>query len=196
MKHAMKHILLGACGAGILASIGCVQDFTYVDPAQNIGFAGGSNMALRDGFLAGDFGARRGFDGEATRLEGTSDRQYQNTSVNVVREQRGVGAGMVIVAVSGTTLEALSVGEHRFSYDEAELASEAIYVNVCGGDSASGFDYDQPAQNGTVTIEDAPNGLRTVDVHTEAPRLDPITGVETGEMEESDATFTFQPQQG
>lgn len=193
----MKNILLGASTAGLLAaSVGCVQDFTYVDPAQNVGFSGGSNMALRDGFLAGDFGARRGFEGEATRLEGTSDRQYQNTSVNVVREQRGVGAGMVIVAISGTTLDALSAGEHRFSYDEAALDAEAIYVNVCSGDSASGFDYDQPAQNGSLTIEDSPNGLRTVDVHTEAPRLDPVTGVETGEIEESDATFSFQPQQG
>lgn len=193
----MKNILLGACTAGLCLSVGCVQEFDYVDPTQNVDLGGGgSNMALQDGFLAGDFGTRRGFEGEATRLEGSSDRQYRSTSVNVVREQRGLGAGMVILAVSGTTIDEMAVGEHRFSYDEATYSDEQIYANVCGGDSSSSFDYDQPARNGTLTIEEAPNGLRTVDIQTEAPVLDPVTGIETGETETSTASFTFRPQRG
>jgi len=194
---AMKNILLGACTAGLCLSVGCVQEFDYVDPTQNVDLGGGgSNMALQDGFLAGDFGTRRGFEGEATRLEGSSDREYRSTSVNVVREQRGLGAGMVILAVSGNTLDEMATGEHRFSYDEASFSDETIYVNVCGGDSSSSFDYDQPARNGTVTVEEAPNGLRTVDIQTEAPVLDPATGIETGEVETSTASFTFRPQRG
>jgi hypothetical protein len=103
---------------------------------------------------------------------------------------------MVILAISGTTIDEMAVGEHRFSYDEASFSDEQIYANVCGGDSSSSFDYDQPARNGTLTIEEAPNGLRTVDIQTEAPVLDPVTGVETGEVETSTATFTFRPQRG
>jgi len=189
----MKNLLLGACTAGLCLSVGCVQDYTYLDPSQNIGFSGssGSNMNLTDGFLVGDFGNRRGFNGEATRLDGTSDRTYQNTSVNVVREQNGVGAGMVILAVSGATLDDLPAGEHRFS-NQGDL-SEEIYVNVCGGPDQSSFDYDQPA-SGTITVTDEPSGLRSVNVSTEAPRLDPTTGIEMGEVETTESSFTFQPQ--
>ncbi len=187
----MKNILLGACTAGLTLSAGCLQDYNYVDPTESVL---GSNMQLADGYLAGDFGDRTGFDGEATGLEGNIDRQYQNTSVNVVREQRGLGAGMIILHVSGNTLDRLAPGEHTFSRDEA-LSDQAIYVNVCGGQSASAFDYDQPA-SGTLTIEDSPNGLRTVDIQTEAPRLD-VNGNETNEVEASTASFTFQlPPQG
>ncbi len=187
----MKNILLGACTAGLTFMVGCVQDYNYTDPTESLA---GANMVLADGYLAGDFGDRTGFDGEATGLQGNIDRQYENTSVNVVREQRGVGAGMVILHISGNTLDKLAQGEHTFSRDEG-LSDEAIYVNVCGGQSASAFDYDQPA-SGTLTIEDSPNGLRTVDIQTEAPRLD-RDGNPTRDMEESQASFTFQlPPQG
>jgi len=55
-----------------------------------------------------------------------------------VREQRGLGAGVIILHVSGNTLDRLAPGEHTFSRDEA-LSDQAIYVNVCGGQSASAF---------------------------------------------------------
>ena len=193
----MKNPLVGALTIGLCGSVGCVQEYDYVDPAQNVDLGGGgSNMTLQDGFLAGDFGTRRGFEGEATRLEGNSDREYRSTSVNVVREQRGLGAGMVILAVSGTTLDEMATGEHRFSYDEASFSDEAIYVNVCGGDSSSSFDYDQPARNGSLTIEEAPNGLRSVDIQTTSPVLDPTTGIDTGDVETATTSFTFRPQRG
>lgn len=192
----MKNLLLGVCSAGLALTVGCVQDFTYVDPEQNVGVPGGSNMSLQNGFLAGDFGVRRGFDGEATGLEGSTDRQYRSTTVNIVREERGLGAGMVILAVSGTTLDELAVGEHRFNYDEATFSDEAIYANVCGGDSASSFDYDQPARTGTLIVTESPDGLRSVEVTTEAPVIDTVTGVETAEIETSSAAFTFRPQRG
>jgi hypothetical protein len=173
-----------------------MQEFAYVDPMQNVDIASGTGntMSLRDGYLVGDFGTRRGFDGETTRLEGSTDLEYKSTSVNIVREQRGVGAGMVILAISGTTLDEMALGEHRFNYDEAGFSDQAVYANVCGGDSSSSFDYDQPARNGTIVIEEAPGGQRTVEVQTETPVLDPMTGLETGEVETSTSNFTFRPQ--
>lgn len=194
----MKKLLLGACTAGLFLSVGCLQEYNYVDPGQNLGLgsSSSSNIAMSDGYLAGDFGSRTGFEGEATRLEGSTDRQYKMSVVNVVREQRGTGAGMVILSTSDITLDELTPGEHRFSYDEASYSRTNIFVNVCSGADDTMFDYDAPAENGTVTITDGANGLRTVEVVTETPTVDPVTGLQTGEMEESSSNFSYQPNRG
>ncbi|MDP2343359.1 MAG: hypothetical protein Q8O67_20545 [Deltaproteobacteria bacterium] len=193
----MKTLLLGACTVGLLTS-GCLQERTYLDPEQNLGPNAGtsSNMSLRDGRLAGDFGPRRGFDGEATSLEGTNDPQYGTTTVNVVREQQSVGAGMVILSISNKTLDDFQAGEHRFSYDQNDLSSNStILANVCSGSDMSGFDYDSPAESGTLTIEDTSDGLRHVDIHTETPVIDQATGIPTDAIELSDASFSYTPTQ-
>lgn len=193
----MKTLLLGACTVGLLT--GCLQERTYLDPEQNLGFNSGSssNMSLRDGRLSGDFGPRRGFDGEATRLEGSNDPQYGMTVVNVVREQQNVGAGMVILSISGRTLDNFEAGEHTFRYDQNELSAtnNEVFVNVCGGNDDSAFDYDAPAESGTITVEDTADGLRQVDIHTETPVLDPATGLQTDDVEISDSSFSYQPTQ-
>jgi hypothetical protein len=193
----MKTLLLGACTLGLLAT-GCLQERTYLDPEQNLGPNTGSssNMTLRDGHLTGDFGPRRGFDGEATRLEGSNDPQYGMTTVNVVREQQDVGAGMVILSISGKTLDDFQVGEHRFSYDQNDLSSNSqVFTSVCSGVDGSAFDYDQPADTGTITIEETTDGQRNVDVHTETSVIDPSTGIPTDDVELSDSSFTYSPTQ-
>ena len=195
----MKNLLLGAATTAlagfVVTSTGCLQERTYVDPVGDPGFGGASasNMSVRDGYLKGDFGVRRGFDGEATNLQGTNDAEYRMTTVNVVREEASRGAGMVILSTSGRTLDELEPGEHAFHYDETGLGDDEIFVNVCGGADASAFDYDSPAANGTLTIEDTPTGLRRVDLHTETPLLDPATGAPTGTIETSDSSFAYQP---
>ncbi len=191
----MKTILLGACTVGLLT--GCLQERTYLDPEQNIGLTGSSsNMSLRDGQVHGDFGPRRGFDGEATRLEGSNDPQYGMTVVNVVREQENVGAGMVILSISGRTLDNFEPGEHSFRYDQNDLSTNSeIFVNVCGGNDDTAFDYDAPAENGTITVEDGTDGQRHVDIHTETPVVDASTGVPTDDVEISDSSFAYQPSQ-
>jgi len=188
MKNNLRH---AATAALVIASTGCLQERTYVDPTANLGFSPetASNMTLRDGALRGDFGARRGFDGVATNLQGSDDPQFRMTTVNIVREEAGRGAAMVIVSTSGRTLDELELGEHVFRYDETGLGDDEIFVNVCGGQDASAFDYDAPAANGSLTIEDTPEGLRTVAVHTETPTVDPATGAPTGAIEITDSSF-------
>ena len=189
----MKTLLLGACTVGLL-SVGCLQERTYLDPEQNVGFnsTADSTMQLRDGSLRGDFGSRRGFNGEATQLDGSNDAAYGMTVVNVVRSQQEVGAAMVILSISGRTLDKFEVGEHSFQYDESSAnREEQVYVNVCGGSDSNSFDYDAPADHGTLTIEDTPDGLRNVQIHTETPTIDPATGTETGTIETSDSAFGF-----
>ena len=127
-------------------------------------------------------------------LGGTEFSPVSEEEVEEVFQLARIGAGMVILAISGTTLDEMALGEHRFNYDEAGFSDQAVYANVCGGDSSSSFDYDQPARNGTIVIEEAPGGQRTVEVQTETPVLDPMTGLETGEVETSTSNFTFRPQ--
>jgi hypothetical protein len=195
----MKNLLLGAATSAlagfVVTSTGCMQERTYVDPTVDLGFGGlpASNMNLRDGYLRGDFGVRRGFDGEATNLQGSNDVDYRMTTVNIVREESARGAGMVILSTSGRTLDQLEPGEHAFRYDETGLGADEIFVNVCGGADASAFDYDAPATAGTLTIEDTPTGERRVDLHTETPVVDPSTGMPTGGIESSDSSFSYQP---
>ena len=78
-------LLLGTLALATLA-IGCVNQKEYMDPAQNLGLNGSvSNMAVRDGMLRGDFGPRRGFDGDATDMSGSSDYEFKTSNVNVTR---------------------------------------------------------------------------------------------------------------
>jgi hypothetical protein len=192
----MKNLILGTCVSGLmLASVGCVDSYTYVDQdLLNGGFLGaGSNMQLTNGRLRGDFGPRSGFDGDATFMSGTNDREYQMTTVNVSREQDRLGAGMVILSVVGRTLDELGPGQHRFAYSDSGL-DQQIYVNGCSGPGIESFDYDLPADRGTVSIEETPEGLRRVEVITETTRVDPVTGnILAGEVETSETVFHYAP---
>ena len=190
----MKTLLLGiGTSALLLGSGACLQERAYVDPNQNVGLDAADNMALSDGSLRGDFGARRGFEGDATGLRGSSDPAYRMTTVHVVREQNDLGAGMIILSTSGKTLDELAVGEHTFAYDPNSLDENNIFVNVCSGVDAQMFDYDAPADRGTLTITPTADGQREVTVETETARLDPTTGAPTGDFETSLSTFTYQP---
>jgi hypothetical protein len=191
----MKNLLLGVATSTLALSLGCLQERAYLDVPDGFDVLGpsSSDMTLSNGFLRGDFGARRGFDGQATHLQGATTSEYEMSTVNIVREEKDRGAAMVILTTSGFTLDSLPAGEHEFHYDEGSLDSEAVFVNVCGGANASGFDYDAPAASGTLTVGEAPTGERTVQLHTVTEILDPATGAPTGGFETSDSSFAFVP---
>ncbi len=187
----MRHAVWGMTAVTLVSglSAGCLQGLGGGD--DDSVFGSGSPVAIADGFVAGDFGARRGIVGEATRLEASTDEEHSSSLVHVVRDQRGVGTGMVLISLSGRTLADLDVGEHAFSYDEASLETQSIFVNVCSGDSGAAFDYDVPAARGVLVVEVADDGARTIDVHTETPRVDPATGADTETVEISDVSFSI-----
>ena len=180
-----------------LATSACLQQRELMDPETNLGIESGgpiANIALSNGLLRGDFGSRRGFDGEATGMSGSSDYEFKSTNVVVTREEQSRGAGMVILWTSGKTLDELEVGRHTFEYDPESLDQDTVTANVCSGESAGAIDYDQPADRGTLVIENDPTGGRNVTVETETARLDPITGErDFSQMETSSTTFTFVP---
>jgi len=190
----MRTALTGMTAMTLLTGLvgvsgGCLQDFDAVDDDSVLG--AGAAVAVSDGFLAGDFGGRRGFDGAATHLSASTDVQHASSLVHVMREQRGVGAGMVIISLSGRTLGDLEAGAHAFSYDEATLETQSIFVNVCSGDTGAAFDYDAPVARGTLVVEVGADGSRTIDLHTETPRVDPATGKDTDVVEATDVSFVL-----
>ena len=187
----MQSVLTGMTAMTLLAGLsgGCLQDFDAV--AGDSALGAGSAVAVADGFLAGDFGGRRGFDGAATHLSASTDVQHASSLVHVMREQRAVGAGMVIISLSGRTLDDLEPGEHAFSYDEATLEIQSIFVNVCSGETGAAFDYDAPVARGSLVVDASADGARTIDLHTETPRVDPVTGKDTDVVETSDVSFVL-----
>lgn len=187
-------LLVGSLGLSLLA-VGCMNEREYMDPAQNLGGLNGSvsNMAVRDGLLRGDFGPRKGFDGEATDMNGSSDYEFKTSNVNVAREENNKGAGMVILWTNGKTLEQLEDGRHDFAYDENSIDQDEITANVCSGAAPGSYDYDQPVDKGHIVVSDNPEGGKQVDVHTETNKLDPVTGARTDEVEVADTSFVFVP---
>jgi redox-sensitive bicupin YhaK (pirin superfamily) len=59
---------------------------------------------------------------------------------------------------------------------------------------AESMELDQPADHGTLTVEDLPSGLRQITVHTETTQLDPNTQLPVnGRPQTTEASFQFQP---
>jgi hypothetical protein len=191
----MRRFAFALLGTAVL-SIGCMQQREFMDPTSNLGIENGrsqSNMSMRNGLVRGDFGERRGFDGEATHMDGASDYEFKSSYVNVARQEESRGAGMVIVSTNGKTLEQLEIGRHDFEYNEESLDQDVVLVSVCSGTSVGAIDYDQPADRGHLVVSDNPEGGRRIDVHTETAELDPVTGARLSQTESSDTSFVFVP---
>lgn len=183
----MKQLIVGALA--LVAAAGCMNERTYMDPAQNLGGAGGdTTLNLRNSTLRGDFGPRTGIDGPAL-AEGSSTPSMRSSTITVTREEQERGTGMVILWTNNVLLEQLELGEHPFSYDASSVDTPELAANVCSGPSDSSIDYDRPADRGTLVVSDTPEG-RQIAVHTETVLTDEM-GVATGGVETSDTTFVL-----
>jgi hypothetical protein len=185
----MKHVL--PLLAVALAATACLNERVYMDPTQNASFGGGrpaSNMNLQDGHLRGDFGPRRGFDGAAQEMQGSSDPEWRTSTVTLTRNENARGTGMVILWTNGIVLENLEVGSHDYAYDESSLDAPPVSANVCSGPDSASIDYDRPADQVTINVSQTPEG-RQYDLHTETVVVDEGTGERTDRVETSDTTF-------
>src|SRR5688500_7920101 len=88
-ERPMKHVIPAlTITVGVVAATGCLNERVYVDPNSNASFEGAgapNNLNLADGTLRGDFGPRRGFDGNATEMQGSSDPEWRTSTVTVAR---------------------------------------------------------------------------------------------------------------
>lgn len=190
----MKHVL-PLLAVAIAATTGCMYEREYMDPNQNASFGGSSqasNINLQNGSLRGDFGPRRGFDGIATEMQGSSDLNWRTSTVSVTRSEEARGTGMVILWTNGLVLENLELGAHDFAYDPSSIEAPPVSANVCSGMDSASIDYDRPADQVSVVVSQTPQG-RQYDLHTETVLVDSVTGEATNEVETSDTTFVVAP---
>lgn len=189
----MKHVL-PLLAVAIAATAGCMNERVYMDPSQTTGFGGSqaSNLNLQNGSIRGDFGPRRGFDGAATEMQGSSDLQLRSSTVSVTRSEDVRGTGMIILWTNRLALEELELGAHDFAYDPTSFDTPPVSANVCSGVDSASIDYDRPADQVTVVVSQTPEGRR-YDVHTETALVDPVTGEAGTDVETSDTSFVVAP---
>lgn len=188
-------VALPALACIALPLTACVNERVYVDPSQapTVDADWGAEPATLNvfsGSLRGDFGPRRGFDGEATSVNAHSDPTFVSSVVDVARVEQGKGMGMVILYTSGILLEDLELGSHTFHFDPNSLDLPPVGANVCSGTEDGTIDYDLPADSVVVNVSVTPEG-RTYDVSTVTSTIDPMTGEFTGEVETSDVSFVL-----
>lgn len=183
----MKLMIPGVTLAALVVLAGCMNERTYVDPTSHLKDGDTQKMNVTGGALRGDFGTRRGFDGPATELSGTSDLDFRTSTVTVSRAEQERGTGMVILWTNGRLLSELAPGEHTFAYDPQSLDAAEIEARVCSGEDGSSIDYDAPADRGTVLVQQTPEGTQ-IDVSTETAILDD-TGTPTGNFEQASSSF-------
>ncbi len=157
-----------------LAMTACMVEREYSDPFQAMPTADrewtgeGSDLRVSNGRVRGDLGQVRDFDAAANDSYGYSDGSYSNVTVTAYDQSERMG--MIIVDLSGADLRTARAGSYRFG----GLSSDSVgggTLSVIGCSSATDSYYDAPADEGTVTITDTPEG-RQVDVEAQLPTDD------------------------
>ncbi|HEY1098350.1 MAG TPA: hypothetical protein VGF99_05465 [Myxococcota bacterium] len=160
--------------AALLPTIGCLQETNYIDDTQTDSFFGGDAVELNDNVRDGIIDGRYGLDNSAVFDEApvTSTNYYADgygtESITLISERNGRMGMMIIDTYDGASLRTLPAGTYRSS---STMASQ-VSVLVCSNE------FDAPADDANVVIEDQPDGTRTVTVEA-------ITGADYG-MDNSD----------
>jgi hypothetical protein len=181
----MKNIILAIGVAGALAA--CVDDRANLENDGSPAMVGG--WAIENAYLSGDFGARTGFDGEATQTQARSDASLQTSTLRVLRSEPDRGTAMVIIWTDGRTIESLEPGVYESFDDPEEPGDGTVQVNVCSGPDSYSIDYDRAADHVVTTVSDTAEG-RMFEIYTETRLVSPSTGEVTG-VEVSETNFTI-----
>lgn len=150
----MRLPALLASSALLALSVGCLQSVDYVDPVQGDFFAdrGDLNLDVRDASLSGRFGVTETFQNADAVASGYDD----GASTNLVLEtRRGNELGMLIIDTWGSSLRTMPAG--RYTSSSTSMDGE-VAVAVCA------TDFDAPASDAELVIEDRPDGARVVTV--------------------------------
>jgi hypothetical protein len=137
-------------------SVGCLQSIDYVDQVDAGFFTGGIardlNFDVRDARLSGRFGPTETFSNADATASGYDD----DSSTNLVLEtRRGGQLGMLIIDSWSGSLRTMPAG--RYTSSSTDMESE-VYVSVCA------TEFDAPASDAEIVIEDRPDGARVVTV--------------------------------
>ena len=154
----MRLPALLATSALLAMSVGCIQSTDYVDQIDNGDFFAGGDVAsdlnfdVRDARLSGRYGPTETFSNADATASGYDD----GSSTNLVLETRRSGQlGMLIIDSWNGSLRSLPAGTYTSSSTDME---SDVYVSVCA------TEYDAPASDAEIIIEDRPDGARVVTV--------------------------------
>ncbi len=156
----MRLPALLASSAALAITVGCAQSIDYVDPVNTDFFARPTDGAdlgqnVRDARLSGQFGPVETFDNAPATSSGYDDGVSTNL---VVETERNGQLGMLIIDSWNGSLLTMPAG--RYTSSSTDMNSD-LYVNVCS------TDFDAPASDAEVIIEDRPDGTRVVTVNAE-----------------------------
>lgn len=191
--------LVGTLG---LFGSGCVANHSYYEPVEegdyeffeDLGGGYMGNLQLLEGRLAGDIGPVTGVDSEATLLEGFDDGSFADVQV-IAETERGVVMSWVEI-VGGTDHPALQPGfSQTFRENDFGFDSRNLHVRVvnCSGDEAYDWDYDQPADEVVVQVEEGPlEETLLVNFTTRTFEVDPFTGIREPTATEVNGNFVVR----
>ncbi len=140
-------------------SVGCLQSTDYVDIADvNDAFLGEEFASdelgadVQNARLSGRYGPTETF----RNAEATASGYDDGSSTNLVLEtRRGNQMGMLIIDSWQGSLRTMPPGRYRSS--STDMDSD-VYVSICG------TEYDAPASDAEIVIEDRPTGERVITV--------------------------------
>ena len=194
----MKKLATLATLISAVAIVGCTAETPYTEPSNLEGFesvAGDNfydygNMLLRQGEMRGDVGSVRGIDSDASMLTGYDDGEWASVEVHADTTR---GSAMNLLEVQGGMDELEPGFEGTFSSDDYNETLNVQVIN-CSGDSRYDWDYDAPADEVDVVVtEGSAPGDVLVDYEARTFRVDPFTGLQTGEAEMVTGSFEFTP---
>ena len=131
------------------------------------------NIHVTRGHVGGDIGAVRQFDADTDQVDAWYDDAWKSTSITLTANDAAGRMGMVILDVEGVDLRTVPSGAFPFSAQSVDpTLSGGGFVNVTGCSSDPNSYYDEPALDGTITIQDAPDGSRDIEISTNLPDVD------------------------
>jgi hypothetical protein len=131
-----------------------------VEPQPEEDFYGA--LPISNGRVQGDIGGVTNFDAPTDYVDSWGDEQWASVTLNATDEQGRVG--MIILEVGNMNIMDAPAGTYRASNVDG---GGEIYVTGCSSDTDS-F-YDAPAEDGTIILEDNPDGTRDVEIQATLP---------------------------
>ncbi len=170
----MKRALLTL--AALAALTGCMVERPYVSPpdgsdGQDPIAPGATNLSATDGRVFGDIGAVRNFDAPVDQVDAWFNPDWQSTSITLTANDPQGRMGMVILDIDGVDLRNVRPGTYTYTTQSVDASLDGGYVNVTGCSSSVDSYYDEPGQQGTITVQDT-NAGRKITVDSELPMVD------------------------
>lgn len=122
-------------------------------------------LPISSGRVRGDIGGVTNFDAPTDYVDSWGDEQWASVTLNATDAQGRIG--MIILDVGNLNIMDGPAGTYRMGAMNVDGTGTEIYVTGCSSDASTA--YDAPAEDGTVILEDNPDGTRNVEIQATLP---------------------------